>query len=113
MIARKNLNTRPRQTGSATNAKTSRPKAGTTKSTNGQFRTETDSLGEVQVPADRLWGAQSQRSLEHFGIGLHLIPRQMIAAYATHKKPAAITNHSVKRSDYDRFRIIAQTCHEI
>ncbi len=113
MIARKNLNTRPRQTGSATNAKTSRPKAGTTKSTNGQFRTETDSLGEVQVPADRLWGAQTQRSLEHFGIGLHLIPREMIAAYATLKKGAAIANHAGKRLDDARFRLIVQTCDEI
>src|SRR6266446_1212143 len=113
MIARKNLNTRPRQTGSATNAKTSRPKAGTTKSTNGQFRTETDSLGEVQVPVDRLWGAQTQRSLEHFGIGLHLIPREMIAAYATLKKGAAIANHAGKRLDDERFRLIAQTCDEI
>src|SRR6266446_5848485 len=113
MIARKNLNTRPRQTGSATNAKTSRPKAGTTKSTNGQFRTETDSLGEVQVPADRLWGAQTQRSLEHFGIGLHLIPREMIAAYATLKKGAAMANHAVKRLGDRRHKLIVQVCDEI
>ena len=58
----------------------SQPKMNTTKSTNGQFRVETDSLGEVKVAADKLWGAQTQRSLEHFGIGLHLIPREMIAA---------------------------------
>ena len=113
MIARKNLNTRPTQTGRSRNGKTSRPKAGTTKSTNGQFRTETDSLGEVQVPADRLWGAQTQRSLEHFGIGLHLIPREMIAAYATLKKGAAIANHAGKRLDDERFRLIVQTCDEI
>ncbi len=41
------------------------------------IRTETDSLGEVQVPADKLWGAQTQRSLEHFSIGKDLIPREM------------------------------------
>ncbi len=46
-------------------------------------RKETDSLGEVAVPADRLWGAQTQRSLEHFSIGDDLIPREMIPAYAT------------------------------
>jgi fumarate hydratase class II len=40
-------------------------------------RTEFDSLGEVDVPADRLWGAQTQRSLEHFSIGHDLIPREM------------------------------------
>ena len=52
-------------------------------------RTETDSLGEVYVPADKLWGAQTQRSLEHFSIGRDLMPREMIAAYAILKKAAA------------------------
>src|SRR6202795_1894637 len=46
-------------------------------------RKETDSLGVVEVPADKLWGAQTQRSLEHFSIGKDLIPREMITAYAT------------------------------
>jgi fumarate hydratase, class II len=49
-------------------------------------RIETDSLGEVRVPADKLWGAQTQRSLEHFSIGQDLIPREMITAYAVLKK---------------------------
>jgi hypothetical protein len=43
-----------------------------------EYRTETDSLGEVKVPNDKLWGAQTQRSLEHFSIGKDLIPREMI-----------------------------------
>jgi fumarate hydratase, class II len=43
-------------------------------------RKETDSLGVVEVPADKLWGAQTQRSLEHFSIGKDLIPREMITA---------------------------------
>ena len=47
------------------------------------MRKETDSLGVVEVPADKLWGAQTQRSLEHFSIGTDLIPREMITAYAT------------------------------
>jgi fumarate hydratase class II len=55
-------------------------------------RKETDSLGEVCVPADKLWGAQTQRSLEHFSIGKDLIPREMITAYATLKKAAAHAN---------------------
>jgi fumarate hydratase, class II len=42
------------------------------------FRSETDSLGQVSVPADKLWGAQTQRSLEHFGIDKDLMPREMI-----------------------------------
>ena len=45
-------------------------------------RKETDSLGVVEVAADKLWGAQTQRSLEHFSIGKDLIPREMITAYA-------------------------------
>jgi fumarate hydratase, class II len=49
------------------------------------MRTESDSLGTVEVPGDRLWGAQTQRSLEHFSIGADLIPREMITAYATLK----------------------------
>src|SRR6516165_6610933 len=58
------------------------------------MRKETDSLGVVEVPADRLWGAQTQRSLEDFSIGKDLIPREMITAYAILKKAAAATNHS-------------------
>jgi fumarate hydratase class II len=54
-----------------------------------EHRTETDSLGEVKVPADKLWGAQTQRSLEHFSIGKDLIPREMITAYAILRKPPA------------------------
>jgi fumarate hydratase class II len=61
------------------------------------FRIETDSLGEVRVPADRLWGAQTQRSLEHFSIGKDLIPGEMIHSYAILKKAAAIVNHAEKR----------------
>ena len=49
-----------------------------------QTRKETDSLGVVEVP--KLWGAQTQRSLEHFSIGTDLIPREMISAYATLKR---------------------------
>ncbi|HME27410.1 MAG TPA: class II fumarate hydratase, partial [Acetobacteraceae bacterium] len=62
-------------------------------------RQETDSLGLVEVPADKLWGAQTQRSLEHFSIGKDLIPREMITAYAVLKKAAAIANHEGKRLD--------------
>ena len=46
------------------------------------FRTEADGLGQVEVPANMLWGAQTQRSLQHFSIGRDLMPREMIAAYA-------------------------------
>ena len=77
------------------------------------FRKETDSLGEVNVPSDKLWGAQTQRSLEHFSIGHDLIPREMIAAYATLKKAAANANRAGGRLDDERHRLIVQTCDEI
>ncbi|MFM7819102.1 MAG: lyase family protein, partial [Verrucomicrobiota bacterium] len=77
------------------------------------FREESDSLGEVNVPADKLWGAQTQRSLEHFSIGSDLIPREMITAYATLKKAAAIANHADGRLPEEPFRLITQTCDEI
>jgi fumarate hydratase, class II len=77
------------------------------------MRQETDSLGVVEVPADKLWGAQTQRSLEHFSIGQDLIPREMITAYATLKKAAAIANHACKRLDDERHKLIVQTCDEI
>jgi fumarate hydratase, class II len=61
------------------------------------FRNERDSLGVVEVPADMLRGAQTQRSLQHFSIGKDLIPRKMITAYAILKKAAAIANRAGKR----------------
>jgi fumarate hydratase, class II len=76
-------------------------------------RIETDSLGQVRVPADKLWGAQAQRSLEHFSIGKDLIPREMITAYAILKKAAAIANNDGKRLDDQRTKLIVQTCDEI
>src|ERR1700680_4793296 len=78
-----------------------------------RWRVENDSLGEVKVPADRLWGAQTQRSLEHFSIGQDLIPREMISAYAILKKAAANANHVGKRLDETRPQLIVQVCDEI
>src|SRR5246500_4952556 len=77
------------------------------------FRKETDSLGEVDVPADKLWGAQTQRSLEHFSIGKDLIPREMITAYAVLKRAAANANCAGKRLDQKRHDLIVQVCDEI
>jgi fumarate hydratase class II len=77
------------------------------------FRTESDSMGEVQVPADKLWGAQTQRSLEHFSIGQDLIPRQMITAYATLKKAAANANHAGGRLDDKTHALIVKAADEI
>lgn len=77
------------------------------------FREETDSLGEVKVPADKLWGAQTQRSLEHFSIGDDLIPREMILSYAVLKKVAAIVNHRAERLGDEQQHLIVRVCDEI
>jgi fumarate hydratase class II len=77
------------------------------------MRTETDSLGAVQVPADKLWGAQTQRSLQHFSIGKDLMPREMIGAYAILKKGAAIANHKSGRLKDEQFNLIVKVCDEI
>ena len=80
---------------------------------NTDSRIEKDSLGEVKVKANRLWGAQTQRSLEHFSIGQDLIPREMISAYAILKKAAANANHAGKGLDEKRHHLIVQVCDEI
>ena len=77
------------------------------------MRVESDSLGKIEVPADKLWGAQTQRSLEHFSIGRDLIPREMITAYAILKKAAASANHDGKRLDARAYALIVKACDEI
>jgi fumarate hydratase class II len=76
-------------------------------------RQETDSLGEVDVPSDKLWGAQTQRSLEHFSIGADLIPREMITSYAILKKAAALANYADGRLPDEQFNLIIKACDEI
>ena len=76
-------------------------------------RVEYDSLGPVNVPADKLWGAQTQRSLEHFSIGDDLIPREMIPAYAIVKKAAALVNHKAGRLGDTQRDLIVRVCDEI
>src|SRR5438477_10545618 len=78
-----------------------------------EVRRETDSMGVVEVPADKLWGAQTQRSLEHFSIGQDLIPREMITAYAILKKAAANANHAGKRLGAQVHDLIVRACDEI
>jgi fumarate hydratase, class II len=76
-------------------------------------RKETDSLGVIEVPVGKLWGAQTQRSLQHFSIGQDLIPREMITGYAILKKATATANHAGGRLDDKRYKLIVQTCDEI
>src|SRR6266566_708608 len=77
------------------------------------FRTEADGLGQVDVPADKLWGAQTQRSLQHFSIGRDLIPREMITAYAIIKRAAAAANHRGGRLPDQVYALITRVCEEI
>src|SRR6478672_11630480 len=77
------------------------------------FRTEADGLGQVDVPADKLWGAQTQRSLQHFSIGRDLIPREMIAAYVIIKRAAAAANHRGGRLPDKVYALITRVCDEI
>ncbi len=76
-------------------------------------RIESDSFGPVEIPADKLWGAQTQRAIEHFSIGRDLMPREMIAAYAIVKRAAASANHAGGRLGDDLYRLILQACDEI
>src|SRR5258708_11272976 len=78
-----------------------------------EFRIESDSLGQVSVPADKLWGAQTQRSLQYFSIGHELIPREMIGAYAILKRAAATANHKGGRLDKKVRDLIIRVCDEI
>ena len=78
-----------------------------------EFRTETDSIGAIEVPADRLWGAQTQRSLTYFSIGHELMPREMIAGYAILKRAAADANHAIGKLADQPHALIVQVCDEI
>ncbi len=78
-----------------------------------EFRKETDSLGEIDVPGDKLWGAQTQRSLQYFSIGTNLMPREMITAYAILKKAAADANHAAGGLDGKIRDLIVKVCDEI
>jgi fumarate hydratase class II len=78
-----------------------------------EMRRETDSLGEIEVPADKLWGAQTQRSLAYFSIGRELMPREMIGAYAILKKAVANVNRAGGRLGVEEHRLIVRACDEI
>jgi len=78
------------------------------------YRTETDTMGEVQVPADKYWGAQTQRSLLNFPIGPPAsMPIEIIHAFGYLKKAAALTNHQFGLLPEDKMKIICRVCDEI
>ncbi len=78
-----------------------------------EYRIEHDSLGEVKVPAEAWWGAQTQRSLENFPIGNDRMPLELIHALALVKKACALANADFGRLDEKRAALIAQVCDEI
>jgi len=77
------------------------------------MRREFDSLGDVDVPADRYWGAQTQRSLEHFNIGNDRMPKEVYHAYGYVKKAAAVVNTRTGRLPAWKGQLIQQVCDEV
>ncbi|MCC5945020.1 MAG: class II fumarate hydratase [Bernardetiaceae bacterium] len=77
------------------------------------FRIEKDTIGEVEVPATKYWGAQTQRSLQNFDIGGHIMPIEVIHAFAYLKKAAALTNCELGALSEDKSKAIADVCDEI
>ncbi len=77
------------------------------------MRREFDSLGDIEVPADRYWGAQTQRSLEHFNIGNDRMPKEVYHAYGYVKKAAAIVNTRAGRMPDWKGRLIERVCDEV
>lgn len=77
------------------------------------YRIEHDTMGEVRVPANHYWGAQTQRSHENFPIGTERIPEEVISAFAVLKKAAALANCKLGNLDERRANAIAAACDEI
>jgi fumarate hydratase, class II len=77
------------------------------------FRTETDSMGPIEVPAEHYWGAQTQRSLHHFNIGPDRMARSMIRAFGLLKKAAALVNQDLGKLGDDKARLIVRAAEEV
>src|SRR5947208_3429920 len=76
-------------------------------------RIESDSMGEIEVPAGVYWGAQTARSLLHFNIGRDLMPPELIRAFGILKKAAALVNQDLGKLSEDKARLIAQAAAEV
>src|SRR5258705_1728571 len=76
-------------------------------------RIEPDSMGEIEVPADKYWGAQTQRSLIHFNIGDDRMPREMIRALGMLKKAAALVNEELGKLPPEKAKLIVKACDEV
>lgn len=78
-----------------------------------EYRIEHDSMGEIKVPSDVYWGAQTERSFENFKIGIEKMPSEIIYAFGILKKAAALTNYRLGKLEKERCEIICQVCDEI
>lgn len=76
-------------------------------------RIETDSMGEIEVPANKYWGAQTERSLHHFNIGKDIIPREVTHAFGILKKAAALTNHELGKLSKEKMDLICKAAKEV
>src|ERR1041385_484134 len=76
-------------------------------------RIETDSMGPIEVAADRYWGAQTERSLHHFNIGDDRMPREMIRALGILKKASALVNEELGKLSHEKAKLIIQACDEV
>lgn len=77
------------------------------------YRIEKDTMGEIKVPKDRYWQAQTERSLENFPIGDEKMPKEVIEGFAYLKKACAVVNNKLKRLDDEKTKVISQACDEI
>ncbi|MCY8825402.1 class II fumarate hydratase [Bacillus atrophaeus] len=78
-----------------------------------EYRIEKDTMGEVKVPADKFWGAQTQRSKENFKIGSEKMPKQVVKAFAILKRSTAIANERLGNLDSEKAEAIAAVCDEV
>jgi fumarate hydratase, class II len=85
----------------------------TAEQTKTKTRTESDSMGEIEVAADKYWGAQTERSLHHFNIGFDVMPREMIRALGILKKAAAMVNFDLGKLDGEKKDLIVRAADEV
>jgi fumarate hydratase class II len=90
-----------------------RPKVEDAKARARATRTESDTMGEIEVASDRYWGAQTERSLHHFNIGTDVMPREMIRALGVLKKAAALVNEDLGKLSHEKARLITQAADEV
>jgi fumarate hydratase, class II len=78
-----------------------------------QTRTETDSMGPLQVRSDRYWGAQTERSLLYFAIGTDVMPPELVRGFGLLKKAAAIVNRDLGKLDEEKAALLIQAADEV